>query len=171
MKRRDCTYGEAVRDLAGLRAGALAMAVLAALAGCAVAPSQPSATPRPTAAPVPVASTPGVVIRYFDGVLVLPADWVFDGTALPGQVRFQGPGGALRLGTAAQFAAYRRQAELTAQHQDTVCGLHVLRHGDGEPALFLLSAGDAFALAHDRDETVIRRLLETYCASVEGPAP
>lgn len=145
----------------------MAALLLAALAGCATVPppSQPTIPANAVSAP----AAPGVVIRYFEGVLVLPPDWVFDGTALPGQVRFQGPGGALRLGTRAQFAAYLAQAQRTAQHRDTVCGLDVLRHGEGEPALFLLSAGDAFALVHDRDETVVRRLFETYCASLTLP--
>lgn len=130
------------------------------LGGCSLLPAAP--------VPAPVAPPPsaGIVIRYFSGVLVLPGDWVFDGTALPGQVRFQGPGGSVRLGQSAELSAYLRYAQRTAHTQDTVCGLDVLRHGDGEPPLFLLRAGGAYALAYDRDETVVRRILETYCASV-----
>lgn len=132
--------------------------VLAAalLGGCALPPP----TPAPADAPAG-----GVVIRYFDGVLVLPPGYVFDGTALPDQVRFEGPGGALRLGHTAQLGPYLEQAQRSAQSRDTICGLDVLRHGDGEPPLFLLRAGDAYALVHDRDPGVVRRLVEVYCAS------
>lgn len=130
------------------------------LGGCSNLPSAPPPVQAATAAP------PGIVIRYFSGVLVLPSDYVFDGTALPERVRFQGPRGSVRLGQGAELAHYLLYAERTAQTRDTVCGLDVLRHGDGVPALFLLRAGGAFALAHDRDETVVRRMLELYCASV-----
>ena len=136
------------------------------LGGCAGTLTAPASGPATAGAP------PGVVVRYFSGVLVLPADYVFDGTALPGQVRFQGPGGSVRLGQSAELDQYLRYARRTAHAQDTVCGLDVLRHGDGKSPLFLLRAGESFALAYDRDETVVRRMLELYCASVAAsPAP
>ena len=68
------------------------------LSACATtqAPAPVSSAPAPCPAPVTV---PGnVVVRLFDGVLTLPAGYVFDGNALGKKTLFQGESGALRMG-------------------------------------------------------------------------
>ncbi len=134
---------------------------LALLAGCAGA-----APPRPAPCPAP-ASPGGIVIRYFDGVLVLPPEYVLDGTALPAQVRFQGPQGQLRLGATRAAGEFLAQAERSAAQRETICGLEVLR-SPGDPPVYVLRTAQAYAIASDRDPDVVRRLLEVYCASVAG---
>lgn len=137
-----------------------------ALTGCA------QGLARVPLEPTGPAQTPaGVYVRYFDGVLILPADYVFEGGALPDVVRFQGAQGALRLGSRAELdAGYLAQAKRTLRTRESLCGLEVLAHGRA-PTRWLLLNERAYALFYDRDESVARRLIQGYCDTRHEPTP
>lgn len=147
------------------------MAVLLTACATTQAPAPVSNAPAPCPAPVTV---PGnVVVRLFDGVLTLPAGYVFDGNALGKKTLFQGESGALRMGPRTELkTGYLDYARATLKARELRCGLEILRHGGDEPPLWLLLGKTHYALIYDQDPARVPAIIDGYCASLsKAPTP
>ncbi len=142
------------------------------LSACATtqAPAPVSSAPAPCPAPVTV---PGnVVVRLFDGVLTLPAGYVFDGNALGKKTLFQGESGALRMGPRTELkTGYLDYARATLKARELRCGLEILRHGTDDPPLWLLLGKTHYALIYDQNAARVPAIIDGYCASLPRAAP
>ena len=150
----------------------LVTALACLLAACASTPA-----PAPVAhaaAPCPAPETvPGnVFVRLFDGVLALPPGYVFEGNQLGEKAVFQGPTGAVRIGPRSELNfGYMDYARATLKAREQRCGLDILRHGGDNPPLWLLLGKKHYALIYDREPARVPAIIDSYCASLNKPAP
>lgn len=142
------------------------------LSACATTQAPVPVSSAPAHCPGPVTVPGNVVVRLFDGVLTLPAGYVFDGNALGKKTLFQGESGALRLGPRTELkTGYLDYARATLKARELRCGLEILRHGSDDPTLWLLLGKTHYALIYDQDPARVPAIIDGYCASLGPTAP